>query len=252
MATVTTLDTGTVGLDRTWQRQGTTGIVEAYAKVTASVVEETSSSITVTVGGAIMYGGYLNYIPYQVGIRQVFADGTSKTVYEDKYMQTTSYSQASNWNWFSSSTFTFNKTSQSFGLLPFVKIGCIEYSEIDDGNDFVEGNDWMFGGNYGILVGYRFASTVLKGDMTHTSPINGFSKTIPAFIIFAGNNTTSTGYSNAKLIVDAAGCPVYVYNSSGVHKQATAIYVYNASGVPKRATSITVYDSNGTPHTMSC
>ena len=247
MATVTTLDTEAVGLDRTYQRNTNT-YVWAYGRVTASVVEETSTSITISVGGAIMYGGYDNYVPYDVGVRQVFEDGTSSTKSEGKVIERTTQAQMNSWIWLSSSTFTFEKTSQKFGLLPFIKIGCIEYNDAN----FVAGNDWMFGGDYGILVGYQWTSSVLKGTMTHTSAINGRVRELPAYIIFAGNDTVSTGYSNAKLIVDAAGMPVYVYNSSGVPKQATAIYVYNSSGVPKRASSVTVYDASGVPHTLTC
>ena len=248
MATVTTLDTDAVGLDRTYQRNTST-FVWAYGRVTASVVEETSTSITVAVGGAIMYGGYDNYVPYDVGVRQVFEDGTSNTKSEGKIIEHTTQAQMNNWIWLSSSTFTFEKTSQRFGLLPFIKIGCIEYNDAN----FVAGNDWMFGGDYGVLVGYQWASTVLKGTITHVSPINGRTRELPAYIIFAGNNTTDTGYSNAKLIVDAASLsPVYVYHTDGTPKQAVAIYVYDPTGVPKSVSSITVYDASGNPHIMSC
>ena len=251
MATVTHLDTGSVGLDRTYQRR-TGAFPWAYGKVTASIAEETNTYIKITVNGALMYGGYENYIPWDVGVRQVFEDGTSNTQYISGAWTNTTQAQAGNYMWMQESTYTFQKESRKFGLLPFVKIGCIEYDVENLNSDYNKGNDWMFGGNSGILIGYNFSENVLKGTMTHTSSLNGFTKTIPAFIIFAGNNTTSPDYSNAKLIVDKMGLPMYVYNSAGVPKQVTSIYVYNSAGVPKKATGITVYNSSGVARTISC
>ena len=246
MATVTSLDTDAVALDRTWQRNTSTA-AWAYGRVTASIVEETATSVTIAVGGALMYGGYDNYVPWDIGVRQVFEDGTRNTEYNSGVWTRTTSAQMNNWIWMTEAQFTFQKTSSKFGLLPFIKIGCIEYGD----DNYVAGNDWMFGSDYGILVGYRFADTCLKGTMTHTSSINGRVRELPAFIVFAGNNNTDTGYDNAQIIIEAAG-GVYVYNSSGVPKRATAIYVYNSSGAPKLATTVTVYDSSGNPHTVSC
>lgn len=246
--TVSTLDTGWVELGRTWQRTTSTA-VWAYASVTASVIEETATSITLVTGGSIMYGGYENYIPYHVGVRQVFEDGTSNTVYEDKIIEETTQAQTNQQIWLSSSQFTFEKTSQKFALLPFVKIGCIEYGDAN----YTAGNDWMFGSDKGILVGYRWTTTsCLKGDMNHTSPLNGRNRTLPAYIVFGGQNTIDTGYSNALIIVDSIGGPVTVYDSSNTPHKSNNIYVYDASGARRRASKITVYGADGTPHTMIC
>lgn len=247
MASVTQINTGWIELGRTWQRS-TSSVVWLYGKVTASVIEETATSITVTTGGSFMYGGYENYVPYHVGIRQVFEDGTSNTVYEDKIIEETSYGQMNSEIWFSASTFTFEKTSQKFALLPFIKLGCIEYNDAN----YVAGNDWMFGSDKGVLVGYQWTTTsCLKGDMNHTSPLNGRNRTLPAFVAFGGQNSIGTGYDNGLIIVDTKGLPIKVYNSAGAAKPALNIWVYNASGVPKRATKVTVYDASGNAHTIS-
>ena len=243
-----TVETEWIELGRTWQRQTST-VAWLYGKVTANIIEETSTSITVRTGGAFMYGGYENYVPYHVGIRQVFEDGTTNTVYEDKIIQETTQAQLNQEIWFSSSTFTFEKTTQKFALLPFIKIGCIEYNDAN----YIAGNDWMFGSNKGILVGLEWtAASCLKGDMNHTSPLNGRNRTLPAYIIFGGKNSVGTGYDNALIVVDSIGGPVTVYDSNNTPHKSKNIYVYDASGVPRRASKITVYGADGTPHTMIC
>lgn len=242
------VETEWIELGRTWQRQTST-VAWLYGKVTANIIEETSTSITVRTGGAFMYGGYENYVPYHVGIRQVFEDGTTNTVYEDKIIQETTQAQLNQEIWFSSSTFTFEKTTQKFALLPFIKIGCIEYNDAN----YIAGNDWMFGSNKGILVGLEWtAASCLKGDMNHTSPLNGRNRTLPAYIIFGGKNSVGTGYDNALIIVDSIGGPVTVYDSSNAPHKSKNIYVYDTSGTPRRASKITVYGADGTPHTMIC
>lgn len=242
------VETEWIELGRTWQRQTST-VAWLYGKVTANIIEETSTSITVRTGGAFMYGGYENYVPYHVGIRQVFEDGTTNTVYEDKIIQETTQAQLNQEIWFSSSTFTFEKTTQKFALLPFIKIGCIEYNDAN----YIAGNDWMFGSNKGILVGLEWtAASCLKGDMNHTSPLNGRNRTLPAYIIFGGKNSVGTGYDNALIIVDSIGGPVTVYDSSNTPHKSKNIYVYDTSGTPRRASKITVYGADGIPHTMIC
>ena len=247
-------NTGGVKLGTTHQHQGSgDGMVSIYGWVKSDVVEN-ATSITITIDAAMWYGGYNNYVPWEVGVYKVPKGATSINDFDNTglYVQgrkdqtLTMYDGNRNWVWwqFGEQSFTIEKTSEEFGLIPYMKVGSINYWS--DRGDLGSGDYHIYSNYYGILCMYSVENNAYHKKMTY------HSVELDAFHLLGGiTDTTTASYSNCPIIVRPAG-GLFVANSSGVYKRASKIYVYNSAGVPKLATSITVYDASGVGHTMSC
>lgn len=253
MAVNGNLQVATVQLGQSHQHEPVS-LADVWGHITSDVIAEDANSVTINMNAAFWYGGYDNYVPWEIGLYKVPEGTTSRENFsvlnsaQGRWDITAPMYESDGitwkWGWMTETSFTVQKTSERFGIIPYMKIGCI--SRWGSMGDLGSGDYWIYGNKNGILCLNSVTNSAHQSSMTyHGVGLDAF------LLIGGGTDNTSFTYANSPKIVEPTS-PIFVANPSGIYKKATNIYVYNASGAPKRASSVTVYDSNGSPHTIYC
>ena len=236
---------------------------------------ETANDITFTLGAAFYYGGSENYIPYEIGIKKMYEDGTSANIPQTavgywKPMNTLGTDANGDWAWIwaiphsGSLTFTIPKEERPFKILPFFKIGYIEY--VDGHYTPYESYHYPFTGNadkIGLLCIYAAGATMAdgriaedKGLFMRRASMTYEGVSLDASIFFAGVNDWKTvSYNNGLYRVGSIyenPFPIFVANQNGEYQRASGLWVYDNERKPRQIVSITRYDENRHPQTIYC
>lgn len=235
----------------TWQR-ATSNYASLWMSLLAGNVSETSTSYAFTMNISLGFNGYENRFIWEQGYIWWYADDTANVhygPYQQGYFDATATFET---RWCQEITHVIQKESRAKLVMPYGKILGIARPDIpaagmgNRDNHYTNGDFWIFGNQYGLLEFTEFASW---GYGAYDGGYNGVN--LDAVSLWGGTGT-GDGFQASECPIRVGSLPnVWVHNSSGSPRRATAIYVYDSSGKPRRATSITVYNSSGKPRTQT-
>lgn len=219
MAT-TLKDSGELSLGRGYQSQSGQ-YSNCYGRV-ASTYTAYDTYYEITVTGYFKYDGWWNALPWEVGVYKVPTSSTSPSTFSEYGHQNgmidpTLEANVNTWITVGSSTFTIPRdASNSYGAMPYLKLGCMPLSG---------GNGWPgIGNSYGIMFWDDSTTNTYAGNV-------GFSYagvSLHCWCLLAGKTNAYTfSYANCPLVIPTTTPKDYV-----------------------SPTSFTVFGSSGNPHTV--
>lgn len=251
------------GLFTSYQRN-TKATVSCTTRMRCGVWKETSSQIVLRIQGRFDTGGYINYVPFAVG---VLGRDTSGTKVAGCSGSTTALWNISSQRWKYSTPLyevTIDKLSTPTALIPYMMIGYMPmYTGYTDGGgnsgtqdaNFTAGNDWIWWGktSNGALVISGVAKSASLGSNTIT--YGGYTRN--AIALWMGSSYYSATYNSAPLHIISGSThsstnSITVYKSDGKKANPTnKLYVYDSDKARHQAVSITYYDSSKAGHSIT-